>query len=272
MMGNYIEYNEFVEQLEKTVYKKAKADLLNKVASNPDRYVGIFRPTSPEIKLIQNITQSHEISFGDFVEDIITQYLGIFYKNIEKRNFYNGEVILFDQLFEYDGKIFMLEQKMRDDHDSTKKRGQFENFVKKVNFLHETYPNKFIVAGMWFVDPSLTKNKNYYKQMMEENRDSNHELHLFYGNEFMNYLDKISVWDELLDYLVRWKKSDENKIVLNFEENWVETRKEILENVSKSNWIKLLRNDDVKREIFPILFPTKKYKEILNELNIADEI
>ena len=124
-MKNYIEYNEFVNQLEKTVYKNAKADLLNKVASNPDRYVGIFRPTSPEIKLIQNITQSHEISFGDFVEDIITQYLGIFYQNMEKRNLYNGEVILFDQLFKYDGKIFMLEQKMRDDHDSTKKRGQF---------------------------------------------------------------------------------------------------------------------------------------------------
>ena len=88
-MDSYISYDEFVDKLEKTVYKNAKADLLNKVASNPDRYIGIFRPTSPEIKLIQNITQSHEISFGDFVEDIITQYLGMFYTNMEKRNFYN---------------------------------------------------------------------------------------------------------------------------------------------------------------------------------------
>lgn len=270
-MKNYIEYNEFVNQLEKTVYKNAKADLLNKVASNPDRYVGIFRPTSPEIKLIQNITQSHEISFGDFVEDIITQYLGIFYQNMEKRNFYNGEVILFDQLFEYNGKIFMLEQKMRDDHDSTKKRGQFENFIKKVQYLHETYPNKFIVAGMWFVDPSLNKNKNYYNQMMNNNKASNHELHLFYGDEFMNYLDKISVWDEMIEYLIKWKQSDENKIILNFEDDWEETKKEILEHVSKSNWIKLVKNEDVKREIFPILFPTDKYKEILKELEIESE-
>ena len=83
-MVNIIEYDEFVEELKKTVYKNAKADLINKVASNPDRYIGIFRPTTPELKLIQNITQSHEISFGDFVEDIITEYLGKYYKNLEK--------------------------------------------------------------------------------------------------------------------------------------------------------------------------------------------
>ncbi len=267
-MGNYIEYNTFVKELEKTVYKNAKSDLLNKVASNPDRYVGIFRPTSPEIKLIQNITQSHEISFGDFVEDIITQYLGMFYKNMEKRNYYNGEVILFDQLFEYDGKIFMLEQKMRDDHDSTKKRGQFENFMKKVKYLHETYPNKYIVAGMWFVDPSLTKNKNYYKQMMNDNVANNHELNLFYGNEFMNYLDKISVWDEMLDYLVKWKQSEDNKIILNFEEDWQETKDELIKNVSKQSWRKILSNKEVVEQILPILFPTGKYKEILDKLKI----
>ena len=124
------------------------ADLINKVASNPDRYIGIFRPTTPELKLIQNITQSHEISFGDFVEDIITVYLGKYYKNLPKRATYKGETILFDQLFEYNNKIFMIEQKMRDDHDSTKKRGQFENFIKKVEYLKETYPNKEIEAGI----------------------------------------------------------------------------------------------------------------------------
>ena len=56
-MVNILDYNEFVDELKKTVYKNAKADLINKVASNPDRYIGIFRPTTPELKLIQNITQ-----------------------------------------------------------------------------------------------------------------------------------------------------------------------------------------------------------------------
>ena len=87
-MNNIIDYNDFIKELNRTVYKNAKADLLNKVAEYPDRYVGIFRPTTPELKLIQNITQSHEISFGDFIENIITEYLGHFISIYQKELFF----------------------------------------------------------------------------------------------------------------------------------------------------------------------------------------
>ena len=267
-MINIIEYEEFVNELKQTVYKNAKSDLLNKVADNPDRYIGIFRPTSPELKLIQNITQSHEISFGDFIEDIMTLYLGHYYKNLPKRANYNGEVILFDQLFEYNDTIYMIEQKMRDDHDSTKKRGQFENFIKKVEYLKETYPNKTIEAGMWFVDQSLVKNKRYYLTKIEEHVNIGANLNLFYGDEFTKYLEKTTVWDEMTEYLMRWKLSDDSRIELNFEEDWIATKKELLNNVSKNSWRKIIRNKEVVEEILPILFPTGKYKEILSELNI----
>lgn len=62
--------------------------------------------------------------------------------------------------------------------------------------------------------------------------------------------------------------NEENKIKLNFEENWEETKKELKENVSKNSWKKIINNKQVVEEIFPILFPTEKYKEILEELNI----
>lgn len=267
-MTSIIEYNDFVEILTKTVYRNKKADLLNKIATKPDRYLGVFRPTSPELKLIQNITQSHEISFGDFIENIMTEYLGKYYTNLEKEATYNSEKILFDQLFIYEEKIYMIEQKMRDDHDSTKKRGQIENFMKKVKYLKITYPNKKIIAGMWFVDPSLVKNKNYYQTQMKKAKIKNVEMHLFYGNEFVSMLDKISVWDELIAYLMKWKESDDNKIELNFELDWEETKKGLVKNVSKKNWKKLISNKMIMEEIMPILFPTKKYLEVLKELNI----
>lgn len=267
-MVNILDYDKFIEELKKTVYKNEKADLINKIANYPDRYIGIFRPTSPKLKLIQNITQSHEISFGDFVEDIITEYLGKYYKNYDKRATYNDEVILFDQLFEYNNKIFMIEQKIRDDHDSTKKRGQFDNFIKKVEYLKKTYPDKEIEAGMWFVDYTLNKNKKYYYNQMQRYQDNRVKLHLFYGNEFTNYLDKIAIWEEITDYLIKWKTSEENKIELNFEKDWEETKKELKENVSINSWKKLINNTQVVNEILPILFPTGKYKEILEELKI----
>ena len=65
-----LEYDIFVNKLNETLFEGSSADLLSKIVSSPDRYVGIFRPTKPKTKLIQNITQSHEIKFGDALENI----------------------------------------------------------------------------------------------------------------------------------------------------------------------------------------------------------
>lgn len=264
-----LEYNEFEDELEKTIYRNSKADLLNKLAENPDRYVGLFRTTSPELKLIQNITQSHEISFGDFIENIITTYLGIFYENLPKRARYNNEDIMFDQLFLFGNEVYMIEQKIRDDHDSTKKRGQLTNFISKVNYLKETYPNKEIIASMWFVDDSLKKNKKYYLDMVEQYRldDNSTTLNIFYGNQLFEFLDKMIIWEEMVQYLTQWKEFEANSIELNFEIDWEETKQEIINNVSKRNWRKLLSDERIVENIFPILFPNNKYNEIvLNDL------
>ncbi|MEG0994672.1 MAG: restriction endonuclease, partial [Bacilli bacterium] len=86
-----LDYDVFEDELEKTIYKNSRSYLLKKIAENPNRYVGLFRTTSPKMKLMQNITQSHEISFGDFVENIITIYLGNFYTNLPKSAKYNNE-------------------------------------------------------------------------------------------------------------------------------------------------------------------------------------
>lgn len=267
-MNRIIEYEEFLENLKMKLFNNSKADLINKLAANPNRFIGIFRPTSPEVKLIQNLTQSHEISFGDFIEDIVTQYLGNYYNNLPKVAAYKGEQIMFDQLFEYNNTIYMIEQKMRDDHDSTKKRGQFDNFLKKIEYLKMTYPNNNIEACMWFVDNSLKKNRKFYLSEIQKNNNIGVSLNLFYGAEFTNYLDKTRVWDELNEYLLRWKMAEDNKIELNFEKDWEETKTELLEYVPKKVWKKLMKNQVVVDKILPILFPTAKYKEILEILDI----
>ncbi len=258
-----LEFEVFEEEIDKTIYGNTKSKLLNKIATSPDRYIGLFRTTSPKMKLMQNLTQSHEISFGDFVENIITMYFGLFYKNLPKKANYKNELILFDQLFIYENTIYMIEQKIRDDHDSTKKRGQFVNFVKKIKYLQQEYPTNKISASMWFVDNSLMKNKRYYLNMMEtEKAKLQVELNLFYGDELFIYLDQMSIWDEMITYLFEWKQKVDNDIDLNFEKDWEETKKEIYEFVSKGNWEKLLNNNKVVDQIFPILFPTERFKEI----------
>ena len=162
----------------------------------------------------------------------------------------------------------MIEQKMRDDHDSTKKRGQFDNFLKKIDYLKETYPNKKIEAGMWFVDNSLKKNRRYYENRIATTEIKNVEMFLFYGVEFTNHLAQTRIWDEMENHLLAWKMSEDNVIELNFENGWEDTKEELLEFVPKKNWEKIIKNENVMQEIIPILFPSNKYLEILDELGI----
>ncbi|MBR4485990.1 restriction endonuclease [bacterium] len=148
-------YKEFLEMLNSKM-KKGKEfyiDLLKKIIDNPSRYYSIFRTTSIKQKLIQNITQSHEIKFGNFIEYITTKYLEkLGYTNLNKEIHKNvkGDLLKADQIFmdNEHNKIYLVEQKIRDDHDSTKKRGQYENFDKKINLFKKKYPKKHLTAIM----------------------------------------------------------------------------------------------------------------------------
>lgn len=46
-------------------------EILLTVLENPKRYTGLFRITNAKTKLIQNLIQSCEIKFGDFIEEIL---------------------------------------------------------------------------------------------------------------------------------------------------------------------------------------------------------
>lgn len=174
---------------------------------------------------------------------------------------------MYDQLFSFNNTIYMVEQKIRDDHDSTKKRGQFSNFLKKVEYLKSIYSDKKIISIMWFVDPSLIKNKKYYTIEMQNNSfKTDIDMHLFYGKDFFSFLSKEVVWDELLEYLNRWKESENNEVLLNFEENWKETKRELMEKISLTKWKKIFNNERVMKNIMPILFPSNRHLEIKMEI------
>ena len=155
-------YEDFADELNAKI--KSDSDfyyeLLITVIKNPQRYTGIFRVSNARTKLLQNVTQSREIKFGDFMEDIITWYISeMGYINLDKNI---SPELKADQLFRKDGVIYLIEQKIRDDHDSTKKRGQYDNFSKKYSLLRKQYQDYEINAVMWFIDNGLRKNRRYY--------------------------------------------------------------------------------------------------------------
>lgn len=257
-------YDDFKSCLNRKLFEDSYYDLIKKIADNPDRFIGIFRPTKPKTKLIQNITQSHEIRFGDALEFIFERYFEAEGFSLCQKRFVdsNDKELSIDQLFEKDKVLYMIEQKVRDDHDSTKKVGQFENFENKYFALTQMYKQYEIIPIMWFIDDSLEKNKKYYQEQMDRMKtDYKCNPYLFYGQEMFNDFGgittfRVEIWNETLDYLYRWKQTLPEMPEVNFDLNADDVFEEI-KDLQPSVYRKLLDNVEIINQIFPILFPQK---------------
>jgi len=253
-----MDYSKFCAILNKHIFEGEKRELLKKVADSPERFIGLFRPSKPGTKILQHLLQSHEIRFGDALEELIEEILknlgySILPKSITSAN---GEQLSLDQFFT-DGKdYYFIEQKIRDDHDSTKKRGQIANFETKLEELFKTYKNK-LIGIMYFVDPDLVKNKNFY--ISELNRLNEYykvPLYLFYGKELFEFLKSPEYWERLLDWLTRWKESLPEIPEINFDTKPLDSFEEI-KDLEIKYWIKLLKNEKLWEEgIIKAIFRT----------------
>jgi hypothetical protein len=254
-----MEYNEFKNILNKKIFNESKADLIRKFADYPERYIGLFRPTKPKGKIIQNLTQSAEIKFGDAFEIIIEKYFNLFgFKSLKKIYIKQDRKVLnLDQLFEKDDKIIFIEQKIRDDHDSSKKRGQINNFIQKIEILQQNYPKKEIEAIFYFIDDALKKNRNYYQEKIDEiKKDYGIECYLYYGRElFEKY--KINVWNEIIRYLKQWKNEIPELPEINFDKD-VEKIFEEIKKVEPHKFKKILSNDEIFNQMMLTISPQKK--------------
>ena len=265
-----LDYEYFKKTLNEKLFEDSYSDLIRKIAENPERYIGLFRPTKPKTKLIQNITQSHEIRFGDALEFIFERYFEASGFKLHDKRFYSydNKDLSIDQLFSKGDTLYMIEQKVRDDHDSTKKAGQFDNFESKYYALTRRYSGVNIIPIMWFIDDSLTKNKRYYIGRMESMAsDYGCSPRLFYGESMFNRYGGIrdfdsEIWDETIDYLERWKVTLPDMPEINFDNN-AEAVFEEIKDLSPVIYRKLLQNEDVIQQIFPIIFPDNRVLNML---------
>ncbi len=258
-----MDYQTFSEIFNRFVFGISKAKLLENIAENPERYLGIFRPTKPKTKLLQNLLTSHEIKFGDAFEYLIEEYLKEhnFSPLSKKIPYYNKgkekmESLELDQFAKKDNTYYFIEQKMRDDHDSTKKRGQIDNFERKLEALIHHYGEN-IQGYFYFIDESLNKNQNYYKEELQKlSVGYGVPLSLCYGKELFEDLNILQVWDEILNHLARWRETLPDLPSLNFDENPLESFEEI-KDLAPSVYRKLLDNDGIFNLVL-ILFPEQK--------------
>jgi len=242
-------YKRFCEILNTHIFEGEKKELLRRLAENPERFIGLFRPTKPGAKVLQHLLQSHEIRMGDALEETIREILKdigftVLSKSIVNEN---GEQLSLDQYFSDGKRYYFIEQKVRDDHDSTKKRGQVSNFEAKLEILHKKHGSE-LLGIMYFIDPVLSKNKNYYLQELEQfEKFYGVKLCLFYGKEMFEYLKHPEIWDDILLWLKQWKDSLPELPRINFDTAPQESFEEIKE-LELRNWRKILENEKLWEE------------------------
>jgi hypothetical protein len=263
-----MDYQEFAQVLNKHIFYGNKREILVRLASNPERFIGLFRPSKPSTKILQHLLQSYEIRMGDALEEIIGLVIQgqgyiLLDKNIQGEN--NG-LLRLDQYFTDGKKYYFIEQKIRDDHDSTKKRGQMQNFEKKIKVLHRKHGSN-LVGVMYFIDPDFSKNKNYYEEQIQTLRGGYEqvELHLFYGKQLFEYLGIADFWDEMLIWLKRWKEDLPEIPETNFDANPHESFREI-KDINARVWQKIISNDKLWEEgIIKTLFRTGDTIKLIQE-------
>ena len=262
-----MKYTKFKSIFNEIIFEKSKADLITKVAKYPQRYIGLFRPTKPKAKLLQNLLQSHEIRFGDAFEKLIEEYLKeLGYEILNKSFDYgNGDKLNVDQFFKNDNYYFFVEQKVRDDHDSTKKRGQISNFEKKLETIISIYGDDNLKGFFYFIDPDLVKNKNFYKDELEKmSADYGVELYICYGKEFFDLINESETWEEIIEYLKQWRDELPDTPEVNFDKESEHSFEEI-KDLSPSIYRKLFDNEELYKEIVLTIFPEKKTLALLKE-------
>ena len=260
-----MEYGQFRDTFNRIVFGRSKRDLLERIAEYPDRYVGIFRPTKPKAKILQNLTQSNEIRFGDAFEKIIRDYFEEnHYRELDKNMVTDTKRKLVpDQLIALGDRVLFIEQKIRDDHDSAKKRGQMENFTKKIEILMKEYGGKELRCFFFFIDDSLRKNRNYYADEIQKLAERHGiEVKLVYGGELFDAVGLSESWNEIISHLTRWREEIPDLPEINFDSDAEETFEEI-KDLPPPVFRKLFSNEELD-PIIRTLFPTGRTLALLS--------
>ena len=180
--------------------KVSNIEFIKGILKDFDRFSTNFQLLPFKEKLKQYYFTKINIKYGYALEEIVKRLIvennGILL-NGKISNEYNC-----DLLFELNDKIYLIEQKVRDDHDSSKKKGQVENYLVKVNYLKNKYGEN-IKTAFWFIDGNFKKNKGYYEEIIPND--------IFYGNEIDHFLNEI-IYNELYTFCKKYK--EENQLTI----------------------------------------------------------
>jgi hypothetical protein len=220
-----------------------------------NRMVSPFQCLKLQDKIRQYALTSSNIIFGNCLEKDMKSTLEQYGATYVERHIENYD---FDQLCIIGKYIILIEQKVKDDHDSTKKVGQIQNYLIKKELIKQKYPDHTLISSMWFIDPSFTKNYNYYSQQIREE--------LVYGEDIFKRLQSLTnidfsmAWETFLEKMYFTKQNIQSNSSINIiANNPIE-----INNVSLSKLYDYMSIGSPK-EIIEIFFANQDYSDKILE-------
>ena len=137
--------------------------------------------------------------------------------------------------------------------------------LTKLNAIIREYGDKNLKAYFYFIDPSLMKNRNYYTtQLLKLSNDYGVQCKIVYGEELFKELNMSPIWFEILEHLKKWKNGIRELPETNFDLEFKTTFEEI-KDLPPKIFRSIFNNEEIKKEIIPVLFPENKTLILLRD-------
>ena len=247
--------------LDACILRGEKVGWVTKIVEQPDKFVG-FLHDDPVNALWAHAHRSRSARKGHALERIcylILLSFGFLIPKDEMPPSRSGGHLKIDQLFidRLTNTVYVGEEKLRDNHDNTKKDGQLGNLREKLRWAVEYYSSAYNIIGfLHFFDPYERKSLKYYERKCNEiGRELGIEVKVFYGDEFFAYLGHPGTLQILQEWYETWRQNRPN-LNIDCDLSAVESARD-LEQVEAKTWYKLLDNEKLwEKGIVKALFST----------------
>lgn len=195
-------------------------------------------------KLLKTIMTSLEIKFGNYLEDlfilICIQEAGLKEFESESKNI---DLLLTNE----DNRLYIGEIKKRDNHDSTKWKGQIMNLNDKYTTVKTEAEFSEVAPILFFIDDKYVKNKDKYGKEWKEDDD----LKIVYGKKITEVITEINSdhWDMFIDH-VEETKNKLAEMMVNYTNASDEVKTELKNNLAtyiKDSIGEMKREELIKR-------------------------
>ena len=254
--------NKIKELLNEYFFKSdyIKNNIIKKIKEEGDTLFGKYNPPFNALERInQFLGQSSFIRYGAAIEHIINEiFRANGYESLEKKilsknyNSKKNKILNLDSHIYKGDRAYVIEIKIRDNHDSTKKDGQAEDFERKYFEASIKNNEKKYQGIIFYVDDGGKKNgKSSIKFLNEKQKQikTNYQNVFFalYGLEAFKHLGiPEEQWFEFENGLLEWK-NDNTPIMKRYNREIAKQKEDILKEIQNAFQNKKISNETYKQ-------------------------